>query len=57
MVESGGLAEGIITATMRLAGQVIQSLQLAKDSEIGGCAERLFEFGQGSDFVAQPVLA
>jgi hypothetical protein len=56
IVEADGFAEGIITAAMGIAGQVIQSLQLAKNREVGRCAQRLFEFGQGGDFVSQQVL-
>jgi hypothetical protein len=57
IVEAGGFAKGIIAAAMGVAGQVIQSLQLAKDSEVGRCAQSLFELWQGSDFVAQQMPA
>jgi hypothetical protein len=42
---------------MGIAGEVIQELELAKDGEIGAGAECSFEFGQGSDSVAQEMLA
>jgi hypothetical protein len=42
---------------MRIAGKVVEELEFAKDGEIGSGAERLFEFGQGRDFVAQEVPA
>ena len=57
IVEAGGLAEGIVTAAMGITGEIIQELKLAEDGEIGAGAESGFEFGQGSDFVAQEMLA
>ena len=57
IVEAGGFAERIVAATMGIAGQVIQELELAKDGEVGSGAENAFEFGQGRDLVAKQVLA
>jgi hypothetical protein len=57
VVEAGGFAEGIVTAAMGIAGEVIQELELSKDGEVGAGAESGFEFGQSSDFVAQEMLA
>jgi len=57
VVEAGGFAEGIVTAAMGIAGEVIQELKLSKDGEVGAGAESRFEFGQSSDFVAQEMLA
>jgi hypothetical protein len=57
VVEAGGFAEGIVTAAVSIAGEVIQELELSKDGEVGGGAESCFEFGQSSDFVAQEMLA
>jgi hypothetical protein len=44
-VEASGFAEGIVAATMGIAGEVIQKLELAKDGEVGGGTESAFEFG------------
>ena len=57
VVEAGSFAEGIVTAAMGIAGQVIEEFEFAKDGEVGGGAESLLEFGESSDFVAQEVLA
>ena len=57
VVEAGSLTEGIVAATMGIAGKVIQELEFAKDGEVGVSAECAFEFGQGCNFVAQQVLA
>jgi hypothetical protein len=57
IVEAGAFAEGLVAAAMRIDGEVVQSFQLPKDSEVGRCAQSLFEFWQGSDFVAEEVLA
>ena len=57
VVEAGGFAEGIVTAAMSIAGEVIEELELSKDGEVGAGAESRFEFGQSSDFVAQEMLA
>jgi hypothetical protein len=57
IVKAGGFAEGIVTAAVGIAGEVIQELELSKDGEVGAGAESGFEFGQSSDFVAQQMLA
>jgi hypothetical protein len=57
VVEAGGFAEGIVTAAMGIAGEVIQELELSKDGEVGAGAESRFEFGQSGYFVAQELLA
>ena len=57
IVEAGGLTEGIVTAAMSIAGQVVERPEFAKDGETGRGAEGLLEFGKGRDFVAQQVLA
>jgi hypothetical protein len=57
VVEADGVAEGVVTSAMSIAGKVIQELELSKDSEVGGSAESRFEFGQGGDFVTQEMLA
>jgi hypothetical protein len=56
VIKAGGFAEGIVTAAVGIAGEVIQELELSKDREVGGGAESGFEFGQSSDFVAQEML-
>jgi len=40
VVESGSFPEGIVTAAMGVAGEVIQELELAKDGEVGAGTER-----------------
>jgi hypothetical protein len=57
VIETGGFAEGIVTAAMGIAGEIIQEFELSIDGEVGGGAESRFEFGQGGDFVAQEMLA
>ena len=57
IVEAGAFAEGIVAAAMSIAGQIVEELEFAKDGEIGGGTEDLFEFGQGGDFVPKEVLA
>src|SRR5713101_2932248 len=57
VVEARSFAKGIVTATMGIAGEVIQEFELAKDGEVGTGAEGSFKFGQRSDFVAQEMLA
>ena len=42
---------------MSVAGKVVERLELAKDGQVSGGAENVFEFRQSSDFVAQQVLA
>jgi hypothetical protein len=37
--------------------KVVEGLEFAKDGEVRGGAESVFEFGQGSDLVAEQVLA
>lgn len=57
VVEAGCFPEGIVAAAVRVAGQLVEQLELAKDSDAGGSAEGLLEFGQGGDLVAEEVLA
>jgi hypothetical protein len=45
IVEAGNFAEGIVAAAMRIAGQVIEEFELAKDGEVGRGADGIFEFG------------
>jgi hypothetical protein len=57
VVEARSFTEGIVTAAMGIAGEVIQELELSKDCNVGACPESSFEFGQSGDFVAQEMLA
>jgi len=57
VVEAGSFEEGIVATAMRIAGKVIQELELAKNGQVGASAESAFELGQGCDFVAEQVLA
>ena len=57
VVEAGGFAEGIVTAAVGIAGEVIQEFELSKDGEVGAGAENRSELRQSSDFVAQEMLA
>lgn len=42
---------------MGVAGEVVEELELAKDSEAGSGTEGLPQLREGGDFVAQQVLA
>ena len=57
VVEAGRFTEGVVAAAMSVAVKVVERLELAKDGEVSGGAENVFEFRQSSDFVAQQVLA
>ena len=57
VVEAGRFTEGVVAAAMSVAGKVVERLELAKDGKVSSGAENIFEFRQGSDFVAQQVLA
>ena len=56
VVEAGGFTEGVIAPAVGITGEVVEGLEFAKDGEVGGGAESVFEFRQSSDFVAQQVL-
>ena len=57
IVEAGRFTESIVAPTMRVAGDVVEELEFAKDGEIGSGAEGLLKFGERRDFVAEQVLA
>jgi len=57
VVEAGRFTKGVVAAAMSVAGKVVERLELAKDGQVSGGAENVFEFRQSSDFVAQQVLA
>jgi hypothetical protein len=57
IAEADGFTEGVIAPTVSITGEVVEALEFAKDGEVGGGAESVFEFRQASDLVAQQVLA
>ena len=52
LVKASDRSERIEAAAMSIAGEVVEGLEFAKDGEIGGGAQRLFEFRQVGDLVA-----
>jgi len=57
IVKASDFAQGIVSAAMGIAGEVIQRLEFAEDRDIDRGAEGLFQFVQSSDFVAQQKRA
>lgn len=57
IVEVDGFTEGIVAPAVSVAREVVEELEFAKDGEVRGGAESIFEFGQGGDLVAKQVLA
>src|SRR6202162_2831644 len=57
IVEAGSFTEGVIAPAVSITREVVEALEFAKDGEVGGGAENVFEFRPSSDFVAQQVLA
>ena len=57
VVEAGDFTQGIVSAAMGVAGEVIQRLEFAEDRDIDGGAEGLFQFVEGGDLVAQQQRA
>jgi hypothetical protein len=57
IVETGGFTEGVIAPAVSITREVVEGFEFAKDGEVCGGAENVFEFGQGSDLVAEQVLA
>src|SRR6266699_1649213 len=53
IVETSNLTEGVVPATMGVAGEIIQRFEFAEDSDIDRGAEGLLKFIQGGDLVAQ----
>ncbi len=53
IVETGNLTEGVVSATMGVAGEIIQRFEFAEDGDIDRSAEGLFEFVKSGDLVAQ----
>src|SRR5450755_3302198 len=53
VVETGDFAEGIISAAMGVAGDVIQRLKLAKDGHIDCGAEGPLQFIESGDLATQ----
>ena len=56
-VEVCDLTKSVEAATMGVAGEVVERFEFAENGEIGGSAESGLEFGKGSDFVFEQVLA
>jgi hypothetical protein len=57
IVEAGGFPKGVIAPAVSITSEVVEGLEFAKDGEVCGGAESHFEFRQGSDLVAEQVLA
>jgi hypothetical protein len=57
IVEADSFTEGVVASAVSITSEVVEGLEFAKDGEVGGGAESVFEFRQSSDFVAQQVLA
>src|ERR1700736_1549972 len=57
IVEAGRFTESVVAAAMSVAGKVVERLELAKDGQVSGGAENVFEFRQSSDFAWPQVLA
>jgi len=55
--ETSDLAKRIEAAAMRVAGQVVEFLELAEDGEVNVRAEGPFQIGKGCDFVAEQQLS
>ena len=57
VIEADDFAEGVVTAAMRVAGEVVQRLELAEDgdSEVG--SENALQLRQGGDLVAAQVFS
>src|SRR6516164_3818544 len=53
VVEACDFAQGIVSAAMGIAGEVIQRLEFAEDRDIDCGAEGVFQLVQGGDFIAQ----
>ena len=49
VVKAGDFAQGIVSAAMGVAGEVIQRLEFAEDGDVDGGAEGLFQFVEGGD--------
>ena len=52
VVEAGGFTKGVIAPAVSITGEVVEGLEFAKDGEVRGGAESVFEFWQSSDLVA-----
>jgi len=53
IVERGNLTEGVVSATMGVAGEIVQRFEFAEDSDTECGAKGLFEFVKSGDLVAQ----
>ena len=57
LVKTGDFAQSIVSATMGIAGEVIQRFELAEDSDVDRGTEGLLHFIEGDDLVAQQKRA
>ena len=53
LVETGDFPQGIVSATMGVAGEIIQRLEFPEDRDIDRGSESFFQFAQGGDLAAQ----
>ena len=57
VVKAGDFAQGIVSAAMGVAGEVVQRFEFAEDGDIDRGAEGLLEFVEGGDLAAQQQRA
>ena len=57
VVKTGDFVQGIVSAAMGVAGEVIQRFEFTEDGDIDRGAESLFQFVQSGDLVAQQKRA
>jgi hypothetical protein len=56
IVKAGDFAEGIVSAAVGIAGEVIRRLEFAEDRDVNRRAKGKFQFIQGGDCLAAAVL-
>ena len=57
LVEAGDFTQRIVASAMRVAGEVIQRLELAEDGDIDAGTEGLLQLVESGDLVAQQQRA
>src|ERR1700731_445128 len=55
--EAGDLTKSVVTAAMRVAGQVVELFELPENGEVDVRAKGTFQIGQGCDFVTEQQLS
>src|ERR1039457_7144645 len=55
--ETGDLTKGVETAAMRVAGQVVELLELSENGKVHVRAEGTFQVGKCCDFVVEQQLS